>query len=224
MQFSFIIPTFNEAAELPQLVSELQRIHALGHEVIIVDGGSQDMTVEVLVREGYHVIGNPPGRAKQMNSGACEAKNDVLVFLHADTRLPVDAFSKMMQACQHNSWGRFDVAFTETGFLFKVIAAMMNFRSRITGVATGDQCIFVRKNIFEQVGRFPDISLMEDVALSKKLKKIASPACLDVCVITSARRWKQKGILRTIILMWYLRLAYFLGVAPNKLHQLYYDK
>lgn len=224
MQLSFIIPTFNETEQLPQLMPQLQKIISLGHEVLIVDGGSTDATVEELQQHGFSVLQSQLGRAKQMNTGAHLATNETLVFLHADTLLPENALGKIQQACQQQVWGRFDVSFSENDIIFKMIAAMMNFRSCISGVVTGDQCVFVDRELFERVEGYPDIPLMEDIALSKRLKNYSMPVCLHDRVITSARRWKQKGVIRTILLMWYLRLAYVLGVSPSRLHRAYYGK
>lgn len=224
MRFSVIIPLLNEMQLLPALLPQIQKIQADNHEVIIVDGGSQDESVDVIERAGYRVTACSQGRAKQMNAGAQIATGDVLVFLHADTILPVDAMAQMMRACRNKPWGRFNVAFSDKGWIFSIIAAMMNFRSCVTGISTGDQCIFVLTQIFKMVKGFSDIPLMEDVALCKKLKRISSPYCVKSCVLTSARRWQTQGIGKTIVLMWYLRLAYFLGVSPEKLHRMYHGK
>lgn len=224
MRFSVIIPLLNELQQLPALLPQIQKMRADNHEIIIVDGGSQDESVDVIEQAGYRVTACTPGRAKQMNAGAQIATGDVLVFLHADTILPVDAMAQMMRACRKKSWGRFNVAFSDKAWIFSIIAATMNFRSCVTGIATGDQCIFVSTQTFKMVKGFSDIPLMEDVALCKKLKRISSPCCIKSYVTTSARRWQTQGIGKTIGLMWYLRLAYFLGVSPEKLHRMYYGK
>ena len=224
MPCAFIIPTLNEISRVSQLVSQLQTIAAQGHEVLVVDGGSQDGTDAALRQHGFTVYNSPPGRAKQMNVGARNTSNDILVFLHADTILPEAAVKKILHACCKQDWGRFDVSFNEKGVIFKLIATMMNFRSCISGIVTGDQCLFVKRELFNRVGGYPDIPLMEDIALSKKLKKFGFPVCLHDRVITSARRWKQNGVLNTILLMWYLRFAYAVGVSPYKLHRFYYGK
>lgn len=183
-----------------------------GHEVIVVDGGSDDGTAALAEGLCDRVLTAPRGRAAQMNAGAREAKGDVLVFLHADTRLPED-FS-----LGSHVWGRFDVEIDGRHPLLKVVAWSMNLRSRLTGIATGDQAIFVRRDAFPG---FPEIALMEDVALSKLLKRRGAPACLRQRVVTSGRRWESRGVLRTIGLMWRLRLLYFLGVSPERLARRY---
>lgn len=153
-----------------------------------------------------------------MNAGAAACSGELLLFLHADTRLPHDADVLVRRAAQgQRRWGRFDVAIDSPLPVMRVVEALMNLRSRRTGIATGDQAIFVRKDLFDQVGGFPDQPLMEDVALSTQLKRHGPPACLRERVTTSARRWEREGPWRTILLMWRLRAAYFLGADPSKL-------
>ncbi|MCQ8131092.1 TIGR04283 family arsenosugar biosynthesis glycosyltransferase, partial [Methylomonas rivi] len=171
------------------------------------------------------VLHGPRGRAKQMNAGAFEADADILLFLHADTRLPADAVISIVDAVvQGYRWGRFDVRFDSSRPVFKLIAFMMNWRSRLTGIATGDQALFVTRRAFAAAGGFPDIALMEDIGLSARLKKLGWPCCLHAKVVTSARRWQRYGVLNTVLLMWRLRLAYFFGADPNRLAAQYYRK
>lgn len=189
----------------------------------MVDGGSSDDTFSLAHAHSDCVVRSPRGRATQQNAGAQIARGDTLIFLHIDTQLPhdVDTLVSAALARHRIAWGRFDVTLNsheqQPHPMLRLIATLMNFRSRMTGIATGDQCIFVRKSTFDAIGGFPQILLMEDIALSKALKKISSPACLRERVITSARRWQKHGIWRTIALMWWLRFAYWIGVSPARL-------
>jgi rSAM/selenodomain-associated transferase 2 len=190
---------------------------------VVVDGGSTDGTMRVAAAAGAdHVLRAPRGRAAQMNAGARAARGEILLFLHADTALPPSA-DEIVQAAlnQGRDWGRFDVAIAGADPLLAVVAMLMNLRSRLTGVATGDQAVFARRECFFAAGGFPEIPLMEDVALSKALKRIAPPACLRERVVTSGRRWERNGTLRTILLMWRLRLEYALGADPRRLARRY---
>lgn len=220
MSLSIIIPMLNESAALPRTLLEL-RPYAETVEVILVDGGSQDDSVALAQRAGVKVISSAPGRARQMNAGAAAASGDKLLFLHADTRLPPEADLLIAQALTRYHWGRFDVTISGHHPMLAVIGFMMNQRSRLTGIATGDQAMFVHRNTFEAVGGFPEQPLMEDIELSKRLKRLGSPACLPQRVITSGRRWEQRGLWRTILLMWRLRFAYWRGASPEQLARAY---
>jgi rSAM/selenodomain-associated transferase 2 len=222
LALSVIMPVLNEAATIGAALTALSRFRARGAELIVVDGGSNDTTVALARPLADHVLSAPRGRAAQMNCGAAVARGDILIFLHADTWLPDDADTLIRGglALSGRVWGRFDVRFN-TGGMFSLIAAMMNLRSRLTGIATGDQAIFVTRAAFKMAGGFPSIALMEDIALSKRLKRVGRPLCLRARVTTSARRWRAHGVLKTIFLMWRLRLAYFLGVDPARLAQRY---
>jgi rSAM/selenodomain-associated transferase 2 len=223
MRISIIVPALEEAASITATLSTLQPLRAQGHEVIVVDGGSRDATPLIARLLADRVYVTSPGRATQMNFGAGKATGDVLLFLHADSLLPPDA-SHAIRAGLHSgaSWGRFDVAIRGEPRVLRVVAAMMNLRSRMTGIATGDQAIFVRRAAFDAAGAFPAIPLMEDVALSSVLKRSAGrPACLRSRVTTSGRRWESRGPWRTIFTMWRLRLAYALGADPAALARLY---
>lgn len=227
MKLSIIIPVLNEAQNIPAALIALKPFRQRGAEVIVVDGGSSDETLALAQLQCDLAMTGPPGRASQQNAGAHIATGDALLFLHIDTQIPNDAdaliFAELTQI--DAVWGRFDVALSVVSVhahpMLKIIAAMMNLRSRITGIATGDQCIFVRKSVFDAVGGFPPIPLMEDIALSKRLKKISAPACLRTRVVTCARRWQTRGVWRTIILMWWLRFAYWIGVSPTRLASWY---
>ncbi|HET9653073.1 MAG TPA: TIGR04283 family arsenosugar biosynthesis glycosyltransferase, partial [Usitatibacter sp.] len=196
---------------------------ASGAEVIVVDGGSRDATREIAAPLCDRVLAAPRGRAAQMNAGAAAASADTLLFLHADTLLPVDAPAIVASALAggRHAWGRFDVTIGSPHPLLAVVAMLMNARSRWTGIATGDQAIFVRRAAFEAVGGFPSIPLMEDVALSRALRRLSPPAALRRRVVTSGRRWERHGILRTVVLMWRLRAAYALGADPHRLARRY---
>jgi rSAM/selenodomain-associated transferase 2 len=194
-------------------------VRARGAEVIVVDGGSQDATVARAGPLADAVISAARGRASQMNAGAARARGEILLFLHADTLLPEAADSLVIDGLQRSrrGWGRFDVAFSGRNPLLRVVAALMNARSRWTGIATGDQAIFVTRSLFTAAGGYPDIPLMEDLALSGRLKHFGPPLCLRHRLTTSGRRWEKRGVLRTTLLMWRLRLAYRLGADPRKL-------
>jgi rSAM/selenodomain-associated transferase 2 len=220
---SIIIPVLDEEAGIVPLLTALADYRRFGHDVIVVDGGSSDRTAELARPLADLVITAPPGRAAQMNAGAAQALGDTLLFLHADTRLPPASDCLILEGLRRSRrcWGRFDVDIAGRNLLLPVVAAAMNLRSRATGIATGDQAIFVTAAAFAECGGYPDIPLMEDIALSRRLKRMGRPLCLDARVTTSGRRWEERGVLRTILLMWRLRLAYFLGAEPHALARRY---
>lgn len=222
---SIIVPTLNEADGIVASLVAVQPLRRRGVEVIVVDGASSDDTRALAVPLADSVISAPRGRARQMNAGAALARGAVLLFLHADTRLPeaADCHIEHALAAPDNAWGRFDVSIAGASRLLGMVAWLMNRRSRITGVATGDQAIFVRRNVFRAVGGYADIGLMEDVELSRRLKRHGRPVCLQQRVTTSGRRWDSLGVPRTVLLMWGLRLAYFLGADPARLAIRYDD-
>ncbi|MBM3356651.1 MAG: glycosyltransferase [Betaproteobacteria bacterium] len=216
---SIIIPCLNEAPGITEALRALGPLRARGAEVIVVDGGSEDGTVARAAPLADRMVTAPRGRASQMNAGAAEARGDILLFLHADSALPADADRLIAEGLRRTGrrWGRFDVTISGRHPLFRVIETMMNLRSRLTGIATGDQGMFVTRPLFAEARGFPDIALMEDIALSSRLKRSGPPLCLRQRITTSARRWEKRGIFRTILLMWRLRLAYWLGADPAKL-------
>lgn len=215
---SIILPVLNEAAGLAGALKALVPMRKDGVEIIVVDGGSSDRSAEIAMAHADRVINAPRGRASQMNAGAAVAQGRALLFLHADTRLPECADRLIMQAiASGHRWGRFDVCIEGNSAWLPVVAKLMNWRSRRTGIATGDQAIFVSAVVFHAAGGFPDIPLMEDIALSRRLLKIRRPACIAAEVATSGRRWETHGVLRTIMLMWWLRLRYFFGADPHRL-------
>lgn len=224
MKLSFIIPVLNEAGRITEVLQALQTSRETGHEVIVVDGGSRDNTMALADPLADIVISSSNGRARQMNSGVTRATGDVFVFLHADTRLPAGATQLIIHALGEGDqqWGRFDVSLQGNRIMFHIIAWFMNLRSRLTGIATGDQCLFIKRGTFAQIGGYPDIPLMEDISISATLKKISRPVCLQAKVITSSRRWQQQGVWRTILLMWYLRASYFFGTPAERLVKIYY--
>lgn len=223
MRISIILPVLDEAAGIVDQLKALQSLRRQGHEVIVVDGGSADGTAELARPLADRVQSAPRGRSLQMNAGAAEARGEVLLFLHADTRLPERALDEVTAALSKADcgWGRFDVSIEGRHPMLRVVASLMNVRSRLTGIATGDQAVFVTRAAFERAGGFPPIALMEDIALSVALKRISRPACLRARVTTSGRRWEKHGIGRTIVRMWRLRLAYFFGVEPARLARAY---
>ena len=212
-RLSVVVPALNESAGLRAALEALAPLRARGHEVIVVDGGSSDGTAQLAAGWCDQLLVTARGRALQMNAGARAASGQMLVFLHADTRLPAD-----FRIPESSLWGRFDVEIAGRHPLLKVVAWSMNLRSRLTGIATGDQAMFVRRELFPG---FPEIALMEDIALSRLLKRRGRPTCLRDRVLTSGRRWESRGVLRTIVLMWGLRLLYFLGASPTRLARFY---
>ena len=225
MRISVIIPVLNEANLIVKTLSALQSLRQAGHEVIVVDGGSHDDTLSLSKPYADKLIQGSMGRSRQMNDGAKSANHEVLLFLHADTLLPEGADWLILEGMEkkERSWGRFDVKLSGELPFFRVIEFLMNWRSRLSRIATGDQAIFVKTELFRSVGGFPEIDLMEDIALSKMLKTHGQPLCLWQRALTSSRRWEEKGFLRTIPLMWLLRLAYFFNVNPKRLAKLYYS-
>lgn len=223
-RISIIIPTLDEAGNIANCLRDLSHLRQEGIEIIVADGGSRDETVARASRFADRVITAPKGRALQLNAGAAVASGDILWFLHADTKAPARAAGQLLIAIESgHAWGRFDIRLSGGQPLLRLVERMMNLRSRLTGVATGDQGIFVTRHAFEQVGGYPNIALMEDIALSKRLRRFSHPCCLKMPrLITSSRRWEERGIIRTILLMWRLRLAYALGADPAGLVKRYY--
>ena len=220
-RLAVIVPTLNEAGRIRAALEALAPLRARGHQVILVDGGSADATVELARPLCDLILETPSGRALQMNAGAQAAQAAALVFVHADTRLPERADALIADALESRAWGRFDVRIEGRHPSLKLVASAMNLRSRLTGIATGDQAIFVRREAF---AGFPEIPLMEDIAFSSRMKRIGRPACLRERVATSGRRWESHGVARTIVLMWRLRFLYALGVAPQRLAREYADQ
>ncbi len=217
-RISIIVPMLDEAAELPAALAALQAAREAGCELLLVDGGSSDASVAVACAAGFPPLVAPRGRARQMNAGAASARAEVLLFLHADTRLPDDAVALIEHAlASGRRWGRFDVRIAGRPWMLRVIARLMNLRSRLTGIATGDQAIFVTRAAFAAVGGFPDQPLMEDIELSLRLLELSRPACVRTPVVTSGRRWEQRGLRSTMLLMWRLRWAYWRGVPAAEL-------
>lgn len=223
MKLSIVIPVLNEAKSLPQVLERLTPLRYRGAEVIMVDGGSEDDSVAMAACAAIRVMSGARGRARQMNAGASAARGDVLLFLHADTELPLEADWIVERALRDSGrvWGRFDVRIKGRSWVLWIVARLMSWRSRLTGIATGDQAVFVTRLAFETVGGFPDQPLMEDVELSKRLRALSPPACLRDRVITSGRRWEAHGVWRTIFLMWRLRWAYWRGVPARVLTSSY---
>ncbi len=223
MSFSIIVPMLNEIAHVPGLVLHLSTLRNQGGEILIVDGGSSDGSAEMVKAADFVVLTSAPGRARQMNLGATFATGNILIFLHADTRLPLHSLSIISEALHDwkYQWGRFDVTISGKSPLLRVVATLVNLRSRMTHIATGDQAIFIRRSLFFSKGGFPEQPLMEDVELSARLRKKYSPAALRQRVITSGRRWEKHGIWKTILLMWRLRWQYWRGVSIEKIAENY---
>ena len=223
-RLSVIVPVLDDAEALRRRQADLKALRDAVHELIVVDGGSRDASLEVSRSFATLCSSTGAGRARQMNEGARKANGDILLFLHADTRLPEGGPARIAHAFAEGEevWGRFDVRLSGSHPLLRVVEAAMNWRSRLTGIATGDQCIFVGRAVFDRLGGFPPIPLMEDIALSRMLRRVRRPLCLSERVVTSSRRWQRDGILKTVLLMWSLRLAYSLGADPARLHRIYY--
>ncbi len=225
MKLSIVMPVLNEAGSIEDALRALAPLRRRSVEVVVADGGSSDATVALARPLADIVIAAPRGRGTQMNAGAAASGGEVLLFLHADTRLPPQADALIRDGFARSGcrsgrfWGRFDIRIAGAHPLFSIIAAAMNIRSRITGIATGDQAIFMSRAAF---GRgFPDIALMEDIAMTKRLKRSGPPLCIAAPAVTSGRRWEKHGVMRTIVLMGWLRLAYFLGANPTWLARCY---
>ncbi|WKD51296.1 TIGR04283 family arsenosugar biosynthesis glycosyltransferase [Microbulbifer spongiae] len=223
MQYSVVVPLLNEREQLPELAVQLRELQTPGScEIILVDGGSSDNSVEIATAAGFPVIVSERGRAAQMNAGAAAACGHWLLFLHADTRLPRGALDAIAAAAlQGAQWGRFDIRIRGDSVWFPLIATLINWRSRLSGIATGDQAIFVRRALFERLGSYARQPLMEDIELSRRLLKVARPFCLHQRSTTSGRRWQKFGVLRTVLLMWRLRFDYWRGVPAASLAKRY---
>lgn len=221
-RLSIVMPVLDEGERIGAAIDALAPLVARGAELIVVDGGSRDGTADRARACGAVVLEAPRSRAAQMNAGAASARGGSLLFLHADTRLPDGADGLIAQALRTHAWGRFDVRIDGRHPMLRMVAAMMNLRSRLTGIATGDQAMFVTRAAFEQAGRFPQQPLMEDIELSVRLRRVGRPACLAARATTSGRRWERDGAWRTILLMWRLRFAYWRGAPPAELHRRYY--
>jgi rSAM/selenodomain-associated transferase 2 len=220
-RLTIVLPVLNEAAIIVAALQALAPLRACGAEIIVADGYSRDGTVQLAEPFADRVITVRRGRGAAMNAGAALGTGDALLFLHADTALPDGTDRLIDAALAGRAWGRFDLRIAGCHPLLAVVARMINLRSRLTGIATGDQAIFVSRKAFEAVGGFPDLPLMEDIAISRRLKRLCRPYCIATPAVTSGRRWEQSGVIRTILLMWRLRLSYYLGVEPALLAELY---
>ena len=223
MKLSIIVPVLNEAASIVNCLERLDVLRDREREVIVVDGGSTDATVRLAQPLCDQLIVSPPGRGQQLNAGAEKASGDILLFLHADTYLPDEIIRELEHFHLHSSkqWGRFNLRLSGDRSIYRIIETMINLRSRLTGIAGGDQAIFIRFNIFRRLGGFKEIPLFEDVDFCRRMKKVTRPYCVSAPVITSSRRWETRGVWRTIWLMWSLRLAYYMGFSPSLLASYY---
>ena len=220
-RLTIVVPVLDEAAIIVGALQALAPLRARGAEIIVVDGGSGDGTPDLARPLADRVIATPGGRGAPLNAGAAAGNGEALLFLHADTRLPDHADRLIAGALECRAWGRFDLRIAGRHPLLAVVARMINWRSRLTGIATGDQAMFVARAAFAAVGGFPDLPLMEDIAMSQRLKRLCRPFCIATPVVTSGRRWDHHGVVRTIVLMWRLRLAYYCGAEPARLARRY---
>ena len=225
MKLSIIIPCLNEEKVIAKVLTSLQYLRLSQHEIILVDAGSGDKTIEIARDWVDHIVISEKGRALQQNLGAKKATGNYLLFLHADTFLPVGFIHQIeqLELSSQYDWGRFDIQLSGYHPGLRLIEYMINLRSRLTSIATGDQAIFVRKKVFQQIGGFANLSLMEDIDLSTRLKKISKPYCSTLKVKTSSRRWEKNGLLKTVLLMWWYRLQFFFGVDSKVLEKKYYS-
>ena len=221
MPVSIIIPVLNEENSIRATLERLQLFRQQGNEVIVVDAGSKDQTVDIASGLVDQTLSSAKGRARQMNLGAANAQHEILWFLHADTLVPENAIKKIEYGLETNAWGRFNVKLSGSRWIFRIIERMMNLRSCMTGIATGDQGIFVKQALFSGIKGYPEIPLMEDIALSKELKRLSRPACVKDQLVTSSRRWEENGIMKTVLLMWKLRFLYFIGISADTLARQY---
>ncbi len=221
---SIIIPTLNEEYNLVKQQTTITTLLNDGHEVIVVDGNSQDTTVELAKKIGCKAIVTKASRGHQLHLGALQSKHNILLFLHADTLLPEHALDLIHQSLEleQKAWGRFNINFSSPKFIFKVLAWFMNMRTYLTCIVTGDHAIFVKKEAYLKCGGFPDSIIMEDIVLSKRLKRLSSPICISKCVTTSSRKWEHQGIIKTVVTMWCLRLMFFFGMPAERLAKIYY--
>lgn len=222
-KIAVIVPVLNEQHAAEALILRLKAVEAAVQELVVVDGGSSDATANILAQAGFRIIHAEAGRGHALNVGAQATMAEILVFLHADTDLPEGWQHSVRQALSDRNavWGRFDVRISGASLLLPIVASMMNIRSRLTGIATGDQVIFMSREAYELAGGFPEQLLMEDIEMSRRLKKLSWPACLGSKVTTSGRRWDERGPIRTIFLMWSLRFLYWLGLSPERARRLY---
>ncbi len=224
-KLSIIIPVLDESLFFTRQQLYLKALLAQGHEIIVVDGGSTDNSMLAAEELGCKCINTKASRGYQLHTGARASNYNILVFLHADTLMPLTATNKIITAIsnQNATWGRFNVTFTNKKYIFKIIAWFMNKRSCITSIVTGDQTLFIQRDVYFACGGFADIPIMEDIEFSKRLKKHSAPICLSEAVITSSRKWEKHGVIKTIILMWILRAKFFFGVSTDKLSKQYYS-
>jgi rSAM/selenodomain-associated transferase 2 len=225
MKIAIVVPVFNEALAVPRLLAHLADLKVTANqdfELVFVDGGSTDNTTALIQDADFRVITSPKGRAWQMNAGAAQTTGDVLLFLHADTQLPQNAIMAISTSLVGDiCWGRFDVRIAGKPWMLGVVAHMMNWRSRLTGIATGDQAMFMTRTAYQTISGFPEQALMEDIEASRRLRRLSRPACISSPLVTSGRRWESKGVWTTIFLMWRLRWAYWRGQNPKQLAELY---
>jgi rSAM/selenodomain-associated transferase 2 len=220
-QLSIIIPVLNEAGCLDQGLARLFTLqwvtdHA---EVIISDGGSKDDSLDIASRYPCKIVHSNAGRATQMNTASKSAQGKYLLFLHADSDLPED-FYRFIEA--DAKWGFYRLRLSNDAYVYRIIEAAINLRTRVSRVAGGDQGLYFERHFFESLNAYPQIPLMEDIAICKTARRLAKPFVSVATISSSGRRWQDQGVVKTVLLMWALRLGYWLGVDPRRLHKIYY--
>jgi rSAM/selenodomain-associated transferase 2 len=224
-KFSIIIPVINEEGVINSTIEHLETLPASASmEIIVVDGDRSGKTIGVIRDKNVQTAAGEKGRGNQMNSGAAMAQGDIVIFLHADTRLPTNAFALMEAALSDPTCpgGAFDLNIASGRPIYRLIAKIASYRSRLTRIPYGDQAFFFRRAHFLAIGGFANIPLMEDVEIMRRIKKRGERiAIINRSVTTSPRRWEKEGILLCTLRNWLLIALYFSGVSPERLSRFY---
>lgn len=223
--FSIVIPVLYEQRTIAGFLEDLGRVRDYSRcELIVVDGEPDGGTIREISGDGVVTMISPPGRARQMNAGAAVARGDVLLFLHADTRLPAGALAEVERALAGADAGAFRLSFDSNRFIYRVMAGFVTIRAHWNRLPYGDQALFMRRRYFEQLGGYSDIPILEDVDIVRRIRR--SGGRLEIIksrVRTSCRRMEAEGIFRRVTLNWMMTVLYNLGVSPHKLARFYRD-